>query len=115
MRICDPADLDKVSDQVAKAIEDATNFVTKVTSVYNDNKGYAPGLSGLEKSMTEIKPFFAGSDVTIFEFLDKFNTYCTGCKKVKAYKLYNNYISPSIQAQTASFSRISMRWLTTSS
>ena len=71
--------------------------------MYNNNEGYAPGLSSLEKSMTEIKPFSAGSDVTIFEFLDKFNTYCTGAKKAKAYKLYNNYLSPFIQVQTASF------------
>ena len=49
--------------------------------------------------MSEIKPFSARSDVTVFEFLDKFNTYCTGSKKGKAYKLYNNYLSGSIQAQ----------------
>ena len=53
--------------------------------------------------MAEIKPFSARSDVTIFEFLDQFNTYCTGSKKGKAYKLYNNYLSASIQAQTNSF------------
>ena len=71
--------------------------------MYDDNEGYAPGLSGLEKSMTEIKRFSAVFKVTVFEFLDKVNTYCTGRKKAKAYKLYNNYLSPSNQAQTASF------------
>ena len=56
-----------------------------------------------EKASTDIKSFAAGSDVTIFEFLEKFSAYCAGTKKVKAYKLYNKYMSASIQAQTASF------------
>ena len=54
----------------------------------------------MEKSLTEIKPFSAGSDVTVFEFIDKFNAYCLGTKKAK---LYHNYLSISIQAQTESF------------
>ena len=33
----------------------------------------------------------------------KFNAYCVGKKKAKAYKLYHNYLSISIQAQTESF------------
>ena len=53
--------------------------------------------------MTENKPFTAGADATVFEFLEKFATYFSGTKKVKAYKLYNNYLSVSIQAQTESF------------
>ena len=57
----------------------------------------------MEKSLTEIKPFFAGSNVTIFKFIDRFNAYCSGTKKAKAYKLYYNYLSISIQAQTESF------------
>ena len=57
----------------------------------------------MEKSLTEIKPFSSGSDVTVFEFIDKFNAYCLGTKKAKAYKLYHNYLSISIQAQTESF------------
>ena len=65
-------------------IEEATKFVTQVTRLYNENKGYAPGLTGLEKTLTEIKPFFAGSDVTMFQFIDKFNAYCSGTKKAKA-------------------------------
>ena len=92
-----------MSDQVDDAIEEATTFIRTITLMYKDNEGYALGLSGLEKLMTEIKPFSAGSDITIFEFLDKFNTYCTGSRKAKAYKLYNNYLFVSIQAQTASF------------
>ena len=51
----------------------------------------------------DIKLFTAGSDITIFEFLEKFSSYCTGTKKIKAFKLCNNYLSVSIQAQTASF------------
>ena len=39
----------------------------------------------------------------MFEFIDKFNAYCSGTKKAKAYKLYHNYLSISIQAQTESF------------
>lgn len=41
--------------------------------------------------------------MTVFEFLDKFNAYCTDSRKAKAYKLYYNYLSTSIQAQRASF------------
>ena len=74
-----------------------------ISALYDENEGYAPGLSGHEKASTDIKPFAAGSDVTIFEFLEKFSAYCAGTKKIKAYKLYNNYLSASIQAQTASF------------
>ena len=88
---------------VDSIIADASQFVTQVTKLYNENKGYAPGLTGLEKSLTEIKPFSAGSDVTIFEFIDRFNAYCSGTKKAKANKLYHNYLSISIQAQTESF------------
>ena len=52
-RICDPTELD-------------------------ENEGYAPGLSGHEKATTDIKPFTAGSDVTLFGFLEKFSAYCAG-------------------------------------
>ena len=55
-------------------------------------------MTGLEKSLTEIKPFSARSDVTVFEF----NAYCLGTKKAKAYKLYHNYLSIPIQAQSES-------------
>ena len=94
-----------MSEIVYSAIEEATLFVKTVTSINNNNEGYSPGLSGLEKSMTEFKPFSAGSDVTVFEFLDKFNAYCTGSRKAKAYKLYNNYLSTFIQAQMVSFQK----------
>ena len=63
-----------------------------MTRLYYENEGYAPGLTGLEKSLTEIKPFSVGSEVTVFEFIDKFNAYCLGTKKAKAYKLYHNYL-----------------------
>ena len=75
-RICDPIDLDDLSDQVDAATEEATKFVDSIAVLYDKNKGYAPGLSGLEKATTDIKPFSAGSDVTIFEFLEKFSAYC---------------------------------------
>ena len=84
-------------------IQEVSDFIAQVTRLYNENEGYAPGLTGLEKSLTEIKPFSAGSEVTVFEFIDKFNAYCLGTKKAKVYKLYHNYLSISIQAQTESF------------
>ena len=102
-RICDPTELDDVSDQVDAAIKEATKFVDNIAALYDKNEGYAPGLSGHEKSSMDIKPFTARSDVTIFEFLEKFSDYCARTKKIMAYKLYNNYLSASIQAQTASF------------
>ena len=102
-RICDPTKLDDVSDQVDTAIEETTKFVDNIAALYDENEGYVPGLSGHEKATTDIKPFTAGSDVTIFEFLEKFSAYCAGTKKIKAYKLYNKYLSASIQAQTALF------------
>ena len=92
-----------MTDQVDYAIEKATKFVETISSLYDENESYAPGLSSHEKAMTDIKPFTAGSDVTVYEFLDKFGAYCAGTKKVKAYKLYINYLSVSIQAQTAAF------------
>ena len=64
--------------------------------IYEEHEGYALGLSGHEKVTTEIKPFAEGADVTVFEFLEKFAAYCSGTKKVKAYKLYNNYLLASI-------------------
>ena len=47
-RICDPMDLEEVSNQVDESINEATNFITTVTSICNDREGYTPGLSGLE-------------------------------------------------------------------
>ena len=60
-------------------------------------------MNGHEKARKDIKLFIAGFEVTIFEFLENFSAYCAGTTKIKAYKLYNNYLSASIQAQTASF------------
>ena len=85
------------------ATKEATKFVDNIAALYDKNEGYAPGLTGHEKATTDIIPFTAGSDVTIFEFLEKFSAYCAGTKKIKAYKLYNNYLSASIQAQTPLF------------
>ena len=102
-RLADPDDLDNLTVQVEAATVEATRFMDTVGMLYDENEGYAPGLSGYEKATTDIKPFSAGSDVTIFKFLEKFSAYFAGTKKVKAYKLYNNYLSASIQAQTASF------------
>ena len=69
------------------ASQEATRFTELVGELYDKNEGYAPGLSDLEKATTDIKLFSAGSDVTIFEFLEKFSAYCARMKKVKAYKL----------------------------
>ena len=88
-RLCNPDDLDDLSEQVKAATEEATRFMDSIGILYDENEGYAPGLSGHEKASTNIKPFSAGSDVTIFEFLEKFSAYCAGTKK--AYKLYNNF------------------------
>ena len=74
------------------ATEEATRFVDAIGILYDKNKGDAPGLSGHEKATTDIKPFSAGSDITIFKFLEKFSAYCAVTKKLKAYKLYNNYL-----------------------
>ena len=92
-----------MSERVEAASQEATRFTELVGELYDENEEYAPGLSGHEKATTDIKPFTAGSDVMIFKFLEKFSAYCAGTKKIKAYKLYNNYLSASIQAQTASF------------
>ena len=102
-KIFDPDKLDDLSNQVETANEKAMTFVERIACLYDEHVGYAPGLSGQEKAMTEIKPFAAGADVTVFEFPEKFAAYCYGTKKVKAYKLYNNYLLASIQAQTESF------------
>ena len=77
----------EMSDVMYNAIKEATLFVRNVTSMYNENEGYALGRSGLEKLMTEIKRFSAGSNVIVFKFLDKFKPTapapgrlrCTSC------------------------------------
>ena len=99
----DAGEPNDLSDQVDTATEEATKFVDNIAALYYENEGYTPGLSGLEKTTTDIKLFTAGSDITIFEFLEKFSAYCAGTKKIKAYKLYNNYLSASIQTKTATF------------
>ena len=83
-KICDPDELNHLSDQVESAIEKATSFVENIASLYDEHEGYAPGQSGHEKATTEIKPFAVGADVTVFEFLEKCAAYCSGTKKVKA-------------------------------
>ena len=108
-RTCDDAELDLMTATVDEIIEGATKFVTQVTRLYNDNEGYAPGLMGQEKALMEIKPFSAGSDITVFEFIDKFNAYCSGTKKAKAYKLYHNYLSISIKPRRSPSSMTSTR------
>ena len=65
------------------ASQEAAKFTELVGELYDENEGYAPGLSGHEKATTDIKPFTASSDVTIFEFLEKFSAYCAGTKKIK--------------------------------
>ena len=56
-RTCDDTELDLMTAMADEIIEKATKFVTQVTRLYNDNEGYTPVLTGLEKSLTEIKPF----------------------------------------------------------
>ena len=60
-----------MSSRVKAASQEAMRFTELVGELYDNNEGYAPGLSGHEKATTDIKPFSAGSDVTIFKFLDK--------------------------------------------
>ena len=50
-RVADIVELDEVTNQVDPIIEEASNFVATVTSLYDDNEGYAPTLSWLEKAM----------------------------------------------------------------
>ena len=63
-RLADPNDFDDLTEQVEAATEEATRFVDAIGVLYDENEGYAPGLSGHEKATTDIKPFSAGSDVT---------------------------------------------------
>ena len=44
-RIYEPIDLDDLSDQVDTATEEATKFVDNIVALYDENEGYAPGLS----------------------------------------------------------------------
>ena len=46
-RVADTAKLDELTDQVDSIIEEASNFISTVTSLYDDNEGYAPTLGGL--------------------------------------------------------------------
>ena len=82
--MCDDEELDLNTATVDSIIQEAGDFIAQVTWLYNENEGYPLGLTGLEKSLTEIKPFSAGSDITVFEFIDKFNAYCVGTKKAKS-------------------------------
>ena len=68
--MCDDEELDTNTATLDSIILEASQFITQVTRLYYENKGYAPGLTGLDKSLTENKPFSAGSDVTVFEFID---------------------------------------------
>ena len=68
-RLADHDDLEDLTEQVEAITEEATRFTDAVGELYDDNEGYTPGLSGHEKATTDIKPFSAGSDVTIFEVL----------------------------------------------
>ena len=72
-RLADPDDLEDMSEPVEAASQEATSFTELVGELYDENEGYAPGVSSHEKATTDIKPFSAGSDVTIFEFLEKFS------------------------------------------
>ena len=100
--VCEDEEMDEISVITDAAIKETSQFIRRTARAYHDNEGYAPTLTGLEKSLTEIKPFAADSDVTIYEFVDKFKAYCSGTKRAKAYKLWSSYLSVSIKAQTES-------------
>ena len=82
---------------VDSIIAEASQFITQATRLYNKNQGYAPGLTGLEKSLTEIKPFSAVSNVTIFAFIDRFNAYCSIQRRRRrtSYTIIISHIHPS--------------------
>ena len=40
----------RLADQVDPIVKEVSNFVATITSLYDDNEGYAPTLSGLEKA-----------------------------------------------------------------
>ena len=40
--VADLVELDEVTDQVDPIVEEASNFVATITSLYDDNEGYAP-------------------------------------------------------------------------
>ena len=45
---CDNEELDMNTTTVDGIIAEASQFVTQVTRLYNENEGNAPGLTGLE-------------------------------------------------------------------
>ena len=55
-----------MSDVMYSTNDEATPFVKTVSLIYKSNEAYAPGLSGLEKSMAEIKPLSGGLEITVF-------------------------------------------------
>ena len=50
----DDDELDANTIIVDSIIQEASQFITQVTRLYDENEGYAPGLTGLEKSLTKI-------------------------------------------------------------
>ena len=53
-RFADPDDLDDLSERVEAASQEAARFTELVGELYDENEGYAPGLSGNEKATTDI-------------------------------------------------------------
>ena len=83
--VCDDEEMDEISITTDAAIREASQFIRRTAQAYQENEGYAPTLTGLEKALTELKPYAADSDMTIYEWADKFNAYCSGTKRAKAY------------------------------
>ena len=45
---CEDGELDQDTATVDAVIREAGEFIAQVTRLYNENEGYAPGLTGLE-------------------------------------------------------------------
>ena len=54
LRLADPDDLEDMSARVEATSQEAVRFTELVGRLYDENEGYAPGLSGHEKATTDI-------------------------------------------------------------
>lgn len=82
-------------EEVLRVISAADTWKNCVWSRWKDGELY--NLSNHRDSSVDIGKFSANGEQTIFEFLGRFDNYCSGTSSVRADKLFRDHLSDSIK------------------
>ena len=84
-------------ERVLSTIKAADDWYKIVWSRWKDDELYNVSTQG--NSSANIGVFSANGELTIYDFLERFENYCCGTTSVRADKLYSDHLSPQIKAK----------------